>query len=136
MHKQYISSILIIAMLLQFGCYSGRVVTVDEIISNNDIDELTVMKRDSSKVYFEKSEFTVINDTLKGQGRYISSHSQLSSFNDFDIPLSDIVAYETSEFDGVKTTIFIAGTILGVGVLFCLFILASGGIDAAPSGSW
>ena len=136
MHKQYISSILIIAMLLQFGCYSGRVVTVDEIISNNDIDELTVMKRDSSKVYFEKPEFTVINDTLKGQGRYISSHSQLSSFNDFDIPLSDIVAYETSEFDGVKTTIFIAGTILGVVLLFLLLFWAQGGVQIDLSDSW
>jgi hypothetical protein len=128
MYKQYISSILIIALLLQFGCYSGRIVTVDEIISNNDIDELTVMKRDSSKVYFEKPEFTVVNDTLKGQGRYISSHSQFSSFNDFNIPLSDIVAYKTSEFDGVKTTIFIAGTILGLVLLVVLFIWAQGGI--------
>ena len=136
MHKQYISSILIIALLLQFGCYSGRIVTVDEIISNNDIDELTVMKRDSSKVYFEKPEFTVINDTLKGQGRYISSHSQLSSFNDFDIPLSDIVAYETSEFDGVKTTIFIVGTILGVVLFFLLLFWAQGGVQIDLSDSW
>ena len=119
MFKEYISSVLIIALLLQFGCYSGRIVTAEEVRTNNDIDELTVMKSDSSRLYFEKPEFTVVKDTLTGRGRIISAHSQLSGFSDYFIPLSDIDSFETSEFDPVKTLIF---TGLTVGVVFLILI--------------
>ena len=136
MYKQYISIILIIALFLQVCCYSGRIITAEEVRTNNDIDELTVMKSDSSKLYFEKSEFTVVNDTLKGQGRILGPYSHIRDIHDYNIPLSDIVEYETSEFDGVKTTIFIVGTILGVVVLFLLLFWAQGGVQIDLSGFW
>ena len=119
MYKQYVSSILIIALLLQFGCYSGRIVTAEEVRTNNNIDELTVMKRDSLQIYFEKPQFSVVNDTLKGQGRLIRLQSLVSYSNDYNIPISDIVSFETSEFNLGKTLIV---TGLTLGVIFLILI--------------
>ena len=135
MYKQYISSILIIALLFQFGCYSGRIVTAEEVRKNNKIDELTVMKRDSSQIYFEKPQFSVVNDTLKGQGRLIRLHSMVSYSNNYNIPISDIVSFETSEFDPGKTLIF-AGLTAGVILLILIIVTEPFKLNWGGSDGW
>lgn len=135
MSKKIISSILILSLLSQLGCYSTREVTLKEIVSDSDIEEITVMTKDSLDVIFVKPDFSIINDTLKGQGSVISQYFQKSKPLVWNIPLKDIIRLELSEFDGIKTLIFIGATILGVVVLFCLLMLASGGIDIDLSGS-
>jgi len=128
MYKKIICTILVLALLSQVGCYSAKVVTLEEVITNPEITELTVSTRDSLRLIFEKPDFTIVNDTLKGKASVITSHTQLSKTFDWNIPLSDIIMFETDEFDGTKTLIFTGATILGVVILFMLFILASGGI--------
>lgn len=127
MYKKIICTILVLTLLSQVGCYSAKVVTLEEVITNPEITELTVSTGDSLRLIFEKPDFSIVNDTLKGKASVISSHSQLSKTFDWNIPLSDIDILETSEFDGVKTLIFTGATILGIVVLFLLFVLASGG---------
>jgi len=128
MYKKIICTILVLALLSQVGCYSAKIVTLEEVIKNPEITELTVSTRDSLRLIFEKPDFSIVNDTLKGKASVIGPHVQLSETFDWNIPLSDIAMYETDEFDGIKTLIFTGATILGVVILFMLFILASGGI--------
>ena len=112
MYKKIICTMLVLTLLSQVGCYSAKVVTLEEVITNPEITELTVSTRDSLRLIFEKPDFYIVNDTLKGKANVISSHSQLSETFDWNIPLSDIIMFETSEYDGTKTWIFIGATVL------------------------
>ena len=129
MYKKIISSILILSLLIQFGCYSVRELTLEEVRTNIEINELTIIKRDSLSIIFEKPEFVVLNDTIKGKGRIIGKHAQLSDLYDYNISLSDIVTFETSEFDPAKTLIYTGITIVIIVGLFFLVLAAEGGIS-------
>ena len=132
MHKKIICNILILSLLSQFGCYSAREITVDEVLTNDKITKLTIMTKDSVRLIFEKSDFLVTNDTIKGVAKFIGQYSQFSAPVEREIPLSNIILLEVSEFDGTKTLIYIGAIIAGIVVLFMLFILASGGIHTGP----
>lgn len=128
MYKKLLSSLLVIALLNLVGCYSAREVTLNEVLANDEISEITINTKDSLNLLFEKPDFALINDTLKGKASVISSHSQASEKFDWNIPLSDIVKFEIAEFDGVKTLIFTGATILVVIGIFLFILAATGGI--------
>ena len=128
MYKKLISCVLILSLFIQFGCYSVRELTIEEVRKNIEINDLTIMKRDSLNLLFEKPEYTVFNDTIKGEGRIISKYYQLSDLHNYNIPFSDIATFETSEFDPTKTLIYSGITIVIIVGLFFLILATEGGI--------
>jgi hypothetical protein len=100
MHKKLISGLLIVALINIVGCYSGREVTLNEVLTNDEISEITI-KIKSLRLSFEKNDFYFSNDTLKGKARTVPSQS--GEKLEWAIPLSDIIWFESIEFDGAKT---------------------------------
>ena len=116
MYNKLLSSLLVIALLNLIGCYSAREVTLNEVLTNDEISEITIKTKDSLRLSFEENDFYFSNDTLKGK----SSHSQIGEKFERAIPLSDIIKFESIEFDGAKTavTTAILLSIVGIVVLF------------------
>ena len=129
MHKKLISSVLIVALINIVGCYSGREVTLNEVLTNDEISEITIKTKDSLRLSFEKNDFYFSNDTLKGKARTVSSHSQVGEKLERAIPLSDIIRFESIEFDGYKTATTTAILLITVG--FVWFI-----VETANVGNW
>ncbi len=128
MYKKLLSSLLVIALLNLVGCYSEKEVTINNVLTNNGISDITVNTKDSLNLLFEKPEFFFDNDTLIGKASVISTHTQSTKKYDWKIPLSEIVKIEIDEFDGTKTLIFGGVALLVLfGILFFL-TAASGGI--------
>ncbi len=119
MYNKLLSSLLVIALLNLIGCYSAREVTLNEILTNDEISEITIKTKDSLRLSFEENDFYFSNDTLKGK----SSHSQIGEKFERAIPLSDIIRFESIEFDGAKTAtttvilITVVGLIVFIGVI-------------------
>jgi hypothetical protein len=123
MYNKLLSSLLVIALLNLIGCYSAREVTLNEILTNDEISEITIKTKDSLSLSFEENDFYFSNDTLKGK----SSHSQIGEKFERAIPLSDIIRFESIEFDGAKsaiTTLYLL-SIVGL-VVFWIFLVESG----------
>jgi len=118
MHKKLISSVLIVALINIVGCYSGREVTLNEVLTNDEISEITI-KTKSLRLSFEKNDFYFSNDTLKGKARTVPSQS--GEKLEWAIPLSNIIWFESIEFDVIKT--FEATLILLAIVGFFAFII-------------
>jgi hypothetical protein len=119
MHKKLISSVLIVALINIVGCYSGREVTLNEVLANDKISEITIKTKDSLILSFEKNDFYFSNDTLKGK----SYHSRIGKKIERAIPLSDIIRFESIEFDYAKTyatTMIIVIIVASIG-FFILF---------------
>jgi hypothetical protein len=118
MYNKLLSSLLVIALLNLIGCYSAREVTLNEILTNDEISEITIKTKDSLRLSFEENDFYFSNDTLKGK----SSHSQIGEKFERAIPLSDIIKFESIEFDGAKTftTTVILLSIVGLFVFFAI----------------
>jgi hypothetical protein len=118
MYNKLLSSLLVIALLNLIGCYSAREVTLNEILTNDEISEITIKTKDSLRLSFEENDFYFSNDTLKGK----SSHSQIGEKFERAIPLSDIIKFESIEFDGAKTftTTVILLSIVGLFVFFVI----------------
>jgi len=129
MYKKIICTILVLALLSQVGCYSMSEVTKEEVITNTEYDDLTVITKDSLKYKFEKPGFYIVNDTLKGNAGIIDQDTWIREHFDANIPLSDIIMFETSEYDGTKTWIFIGATVLVIVGIF-LLIVATGDIGS------
>ena len=119
MYNKLLSSLLVIALLNLIGCYSAREVTLNEVLTNDEISEITIKTKDSLRLSFEENDFYFSNDTLKGK----SSHSQIGEKFERAIPLSDIIRFESIEFDGAKTAtttvilITVVGLIVFIGVI-------------------
>jgi len=120
MYNKLLSSLLVIALLNLIGCYSAREVTLNEVLTNDEISEITIKTKDSLSLSFEENDFYFSNDTLKGK----SSHSQIGEKFERAIPLSDIIKFESIEFDGAKTfgTTFILLSIVGLLVFFAIIV--------------
>ena len=118
MYNKLLSSLLVIALLNLIGCYSSREVTLNEVLTNDEISEITIKTKDSLRLSFEENDFYFSNDTLKGK----SSHSQTGEKFERAIPLSDIIRFESIEFDGAKTatTTVILLSIVGLFVFFAI----------------
>ena len=120
MYKKIVSSILILALLSQVGCYSMNEMTKEEVINNKDYDNLTILIKNSRKYKFEKPDFYIVDDTLKGKAGKIDADTVIRDYFDANIPLSDIEKFETSEYDGTKTWIFVGVSILVVVGIFLI----------------
>lgn len=119
MYNKLLSSLIVIALLNLIGCYSSREVTLNEVLTNDEISEIKIKTKDSLSLSFEENDFYIINDTLKGK----SSHPQIGEKFERAIPLSDIISFESIEFDGSKTAtttvilITVVGLIVFIGVI-------------------
>jgi hypothetical protein len=51
-------------LLNLIGCYSAREVTLNEILTNDEISEITIKTKDSLSLSFEENDFYFSNDTL------------------------------------------------------------------------
>ena len=125
MYKKLISSVLVVALLNLVGCYSMSELTKEEVITDKEYDDLTVITKDSLKYKFEKPDFYIVNDTLKGIAGIIDQDTRIREHFDANIPLSDIIMFETSKYDGTKTLIVIGATVLVVVGIFFI-VLAEG----------
>ena len=125
MYNKLLSSLLVIALLNLIGCYSAREVTLHEVLTNDEISEITIKTKDSLRLSFEENDFYFSNDTLKGK----SSHSQIGEKFERAIPLSDIIKFESIEFDGAKTAVTTAILLMTVGFVWFM-------VEIANVGNW
>jgi len=69
MHKKYIASILIPALLINLcGCYSMREITKDEFTDQIGEGDLIIYTKDSTSYLFEEFNYKISNDSLFGKG--------------------------------------------------------------------
>ena len=126
MHKKYIVSVLIPALLIQlYGCYSMQDISKDEISGLKDGDDLIVYTKDSTIYSFKESNYHISNDTLYGKG-YVkfNEDSDFKVATDGTIALTNIATIERDELNPFTTTSLIIGSvILALGVVILILYL-------------
>ena len=114
MNKRIISSVLIVALLNLFGCYSADILTIPQYkeFEKKDIkpNEIKVTTKNFKEYQF--SNFYIENDTLYGKGKLLSAAKQEQII--IKIALSDIDVVEFESLDIVKTCLWSGGIFLGV----------------------
>ena len=131
MHKKYIVSVLIPALLIQlYGCYSMQNISNDEIAGLKDGGDLTVYTKDSTIYFFKESNYYISNDSLYGKG-YVKS----SEDSDFNVEIKSIIALtsietiQQDELNPFTTTLLVIGIILiAIGLGALIATLPVGGI--------
>jgi hypothetical protein len=119
MHKKYIASVLIPALLIQlYGCYSMQDITKDEMAGLKDGGDLIVYTKDSTIYSFNESNYNILNDSLYGKG-YVKFNEE----SDFKVPieksiaLTSIESVQQDEMNASGTTWLIIGGIMFVDIL-------------------
>jgi hypothetical protein len=114
MHKKYIVSILIPALLIQLsGCYRLRELSKDEMAVLKEGGDLIVYTKDSTIYSFKESDYHFSNDSLYGKG-YVKFNEDA----DFKLPieksiaLTNIESVQQDELNPTGTTWLIIGGIL------------------------
>jgi hypothetical protein len=114
MHKKYIVSVLISALLIQlYGCYSMQDISKDELAGLKDDGDLIVQTKDSTTYFFEESNYHISDDSLYGKG-YIKS-SDKYGFKEriyYSLPLSNIESTQQDQFNSEGTTWLIVVSVL------------------------
>jgi len=121
MHKKYIISFLIPALLIQlYGCYSMQDIPKEEITGLNGEGDLIVYTKDATIYFFEESNYHISNDSLYGKG-YIK-YTDDSDFKDVFvgvIALTNIETIQQDELNPFTTTLLVIGSVvLALGVVF------------------
>jgi len=128
MDKKLISSILVVALLNLFGCYSVDYLTVPqyEQVERKDgkPEKIKVTTKDYEEYQFSNSNFYIQNDTLYGKGKLLIAVEQEPI--ERKIALSDIVTIEVESFDLGDTCLLGGGIYLGIGLLVFIVWLAAG----------
>jgi hypothetical protein len=123
MHKKYIASVLISALLIQlYGCYSMQDITKDEMAGLKDGGDLIVHTQDSKIYFFEESNYHISNDSLYGKGYVKSDYYASKVATEGTIALTNIESIQQDKFNLVTTLSIIGGTLLVVGVGFLIFV--------------
>jgi hypothetical protein len=128
MHKKYIVSILIPALLIQlYGCYSMTEISKDEMSEFKEGGDLIVFTKDSTIYSFEESNYYMSNDSLYGKG-YVkfSDNSDFKVATEGTIALTNIEKIQQDELNPTNTTWLIIGGILLTVVVGFLMLLAEG----------
>jgi hypothetical protein len=131
MYIKLISSILVVALFIQVGCYSAEVVTVTEYKQFEEAEgkpnKIIVTTKDYETYhFFLDSGYSIENDTLYGKGiLFVNDEAQKFDGKE-KIALSDIVSFQFDEFDGTKTA-------FGVGVVIGCSLIIIGVISAVSS---
>ena len=81
MYKKLIASVLVVALLNLFGCYSFEAITVPEYEQVEKEEgkpgEIYVKTKDSQEYHFSESNFYIENDTLYGKEISLQSEIEL-----------------------------------------------------------
>jgi hypothetical protein len=122
MHKKYIVSVLIPALLIQlYGCYSMQDISKDEIAGLKDGGDLIVHSKDSTIYSFEESNYHISNDTLYGKGYVkVNEDSDFKVATEGSLAMTNIESIEQEEVNPVTTSLLVIGSILfaaGVGII-------------------
>ena len=117
MYKKLISNILVVALLIQVGCYSSEVVTVTEYKQFEEEegkpDKIIVTTRDFETYhFFLDSGYYIENDTLYGKGILFVNDEMQPFDRKGKIALSDIVSFQFDEIDVMKTAVRV-GVVIG-----------------------
>jgi hypothetical protein len=119
MHKKYIVTVLIPALLIQlYGCYSMQDISKDEIAELKDGDDLIVHTKDSTIYFFEESNYHISNDSLYGKG-YVkfNENADFKVEAENTIALTDIESAQLDEINASGTTWLIIGGILFIDII-------------------
>jgi hypothetical protein len=101
--KNYISAILINALLIQFvGCYSMQKVTKDEFLQASDYPELYV-KAKEKEFTFKEGKYSFQNDTIYGTGKCLLLKNDYVPFEG-RISINDIEQIETDKMNNASDT--------------------------------
>jgi|WetSurMetagenome_2_1015567.scaffolds.fasta_scaffold185829_2 hypothetical protein len=114
MHKKYIVTVLIPALLIQlYGCYSMQDIPKDEMVELMENGDLTVQTKDSTIYFFEESNYHISNDTLYGKG-YVkfSQNADFKVETENTIALTNIESVQQDEINPVTTSLLVIGSIL------------------------
>lgn len=122
MHKKYIITVLILALLIQlYGCYSIQDISKDELAGFRGEGDLIIQTRDSTIYFFEESNYHISNDTLYGKGYVkVNEDSDFKVATEGSIALTNIESIEQKEVNPVTTSLLVIGSILfaaGVGFI-------------------
>lgn len=116
--KKLISALLVPCLLLQFfSCHSMQPISRESLSYKNEAPHLIVLTSDNRQIEFQVDTYTIISDTLQGEGTELArkKDTQSKPFNG-KIPLSDIKQSSTERFD-------IGGTIIITGIIAALLVL-------------
>jgi len=119
MHKKYIISVLIPALLIQlFGCYSMRDLSKGEIAELKEGGDLIIYTKDSNIYSFKDSDYHISNDSLYGKG-----YVKFNEDSDFKVKIEKTIAFKNIDFiqrdeiNSTSTTWLIVGSILFAAVV-------------------
>ena len=129
MYKKLISNILVVALLIQVGCYSSEVVTVTEYKQFEEEegkpDKIIVTTRDFETYhFFLDSGYYIENDTLYGKGILFVNDEVQPFDGKGKIALSDIASFQFDELNGMKTAVGI-GLVIGCSLIIITVISAA-----------
>lgn len=130
MHKKYIVSVLIPALLIQlYSCYSMQDIPKEEITGLRGEGDLTVYTKDATIYFFEESNYLIANDSLYVKG-YVKSSAYASKVEiEKSIALTNIESIQQDEINPVTTSLLVLGSILTVvatAFLILIIIYSSG----------
>ena len=125
MNKRIITSVLVIALLNLFGCYSVKYLTVPEYQKiegdKGKPSEIKVKVKDSQGYHFTDSKFYIENDTLYGKGEMILDEDEKPF--EGEIALSEIESIEVENINWLNTSLLGLG-ILAIGVMGLIGLFA------------
>ena len=129
MYKKLISSILVVTLLIQVGCYSSEMVTVTEYKQFEEEegkpDKIIVTTRDFETYhFFLDSGYYIENDTLYGKGILFVNDEMQPFDRKGKIALSDIVSFQFDEIDVGKTAVGV-GLVIGCSLIIITVISAA-----------
>jgi len=107
MNKKFISSILVVALLNLFGCYSSEFVTVAEykqMEEEDKPDEIYVKTKDYREYHFSDSNFYIENDTLYGRAILMLGAEGLPFEGEF--AFSEIETIQTKNYGYMTVSIY------------------------------
>ncbi len=102
MYKKLISSILVVTLLGQVGCYTATEVTVDYIIEDEERDHIYLTTTDSLRYKFDEPNYKIVDDTLHGEGVMLTIEDDEISFLG-SIPIKDIQTIVIDKFNWINT---------------------------------
>jgi hypothetical protein len=116
MHKKYIVSLLIPALLIQlYGCYSMKEISEDEIAGLKEGGDLIVYTKDSTIYSFKETNYHISTDSIYGKGyAKFTDASDFKAVNKGAIALANIKTIQRDELNLVTTCLLIGGILLAV----------------------
>ena len=132
--NKYISAILIPCLLLQLcGCYSSRVISIQELKNYKGTNEIKVtkesdyiilMQRDSTKAYIKDWQVNDSSIIIEKKTLTQSNNAQNPEEMKSEIKLNQIKSVAVEEFDSENTVVLVV-SLVALGAMIALAIYGS-----------